>query len=242
MRGLLQAIQFMTILPMGRFQEFQPRRMVVYFPLVGLLIGSLLSILDQAFLRLWSASVAALLDVIFLIFVTGAFHLDGLGDTADGLYGQRDREAALAIMKDSRIGVMGMIAILCCLAVKWAGIAGLDHHRFLALIIIPALSRSSLLFGLRFLPYARNEGRTGRDFFKQKLSPLSFAGVLLPLALSIWLGVRGLLLVFAFFTLVGCTLVYYRKKINGVTGDMLGAMTETIEAALFLIVSAGGNP
>jgi len=164
MRGFLDAIQFMTILPLGKSREFEPRRMVAYFPLVGLMIGILLSFLDRGFLMLWSAPVAGLLDVFFLIAVTGAFHLDGLGDTADGLYGRRSREAALAIMKDSRIGVMGLIAIVCCLAAKWAGISGLEQHRHLLLVVIPVFSRSAILFGLRFLPYGRSEEGTGRAF------------------------------------------------------------------------------
>ena len=240
MRGLLDALQFMTVLPLGKPREFQPRRMVAYFPLVGLLIGVLPALLDPVFVRLWSRPVAGLLDVFLLIAVTGAFHLDGLGDTADGLYGGRDRQAALAIMKDSRIGVMGLVAIVCCLAAKWAGMAGLQPHRQLLLIVIPAYSRSAILFGLRFLPYGRNEGGTGRSFFEQKPSPASFAGVLIPLGLSVLLGWRGLLLVAAFIALTGGILLFYRRKINGITGDMLGAMTEIIEAALFLIASTGG--
>ncbi len=242
MRGFLDAIQFMTILPLGKSREFEPRRMVVYFPLVGLMIGVLLSILDRGFMMLWSAPVAGLLDVIFLIAVTGAFHLDGLGDTADGLYGRRSREAALAIMKDSRIGVMGLIAVVCCLAVKWAGISGLEQHRHLLLVVIPVYSRSAILFGLRFLPYGRSEGGTGRAFFEHKPTAVGFAGVLIPLALSIFLGWRGLLLIAVFFILVFSILLAYRRKINGITGDMLGAMTEIIEAALFLIAAAGGIP
>ena len=230
----------MTIVPLGKSREFHPRRMVAYFPLVGLLVGAALSFLDQVFLRLWSPPVAGMLDVLFLIAVTGAFHLDGLGDTADGLYGRRSREAALAIMKDSRIGVMGLIAIVCCLAVKWAGISGLQQHRPLLLMLVPAYSRSAIIFGMRFLPYGRSEGGTGHHFFAQKPSATSFVGVLIPLALSVLLGWRGLLLFAGFIILLSAILYYYKRKINGITGDMLGAMTEMIEAALFLIASTGG--
>ena len=240
MRGLLDAFQFMTIVPLGRSREFQPRRMVAYFPLVGLLIGAVLLVLDQLFLRLWSAPVAGLLDVLFLVVVTGALHLDGLGDTADGLYGRRSREAALAIMKDSRVGVMGLVAIVCCLAVKWAGISGLQQHRPLLLLVVPAYSRSAILFGMRFLPYGRSEGGTGHPFFEQKLSVPSFVAVLIPLGLSVMLGWKALLLITGFIVMLLGILFYYKRKINGITGDMLGAMTETIEASLFLIASIGG--
>ncbi|KPJ75717.1 MAG: hypothetical protein AMJ54_14120 [Deltaproteobacteria bacterium SG8_13] len=240
MRGLLDAFQFMTILPVGRSGEFQPRRMVAYFPVAGLLIGVVLALLDRAFLWLWSEPVTAVLDVFFLVAVTGAFHLDGLGDTADGLYGRRSRQDALAIMKDSRIGVMGLVAIVCCLAVKWAGLAGLGQHRWLLLIVVPAYSRSAILFGLRFLPYGRPDGGTGHAFFEQKLALSDFVGVSIPLGLSIWLGVRGLLMAVVFFVIVSGILLFYKKRINGITGDMLGAMTEITEAGLFLVASMGG--
>ena len=242
MRGLLDALQFMTILPVGSSREFVPRRMVAYFPVVGLLIGIVLSFLDKVFMQLWNGPAAGVLDVFFLIAVTGALHLDGLGDTADGLYGRRRPDEALAIMKDSRIGVMGLVAIVCCLAVKWAGISGLGPHRPLLLIIVPAYSRSAILFGLRYLPYGRKEEGTGHGFFQNKPSLFSFCGVLIPIGLSVLLGWRGLLLTAAFAVLVIGILFYYRRKINGITGDMLGAMIEIIEAGLFLIASMGGIP
>ena len=242
MRGLLDALQFMTILPVGSSREFAPRRMVAYFPVVGLLIGISLSFLDRIFLHLWSGPVAALMGVLFLVAVTGALHLDGLGDTADGLYGRRSPDEALAIMKDSRVGVMGLVAIVCCLAVKWAGMSGLGPNRALLLVVVPTFSRSAILFGLRYLPYGRKGEGTGREFFENKPSLWSFWGVLIPIGLSVLLGWRGLLLTAVFAALVLGILIYYKKRINGITGDMLGAMTEIIEAALFLIASAGGIP
>lgn len=239
MRGLIAAIQFITAVPLGKPQEFSPQRMVPFFPLVGLLIGILVALLDRVFLLLWPGPVAALLDVFVLIGVTGAFHLDGLGDTADGLYGHRSRESALAIMKDSRIGVMGLVAIVCCLAAKWAGIAGLHDQRSLLLVIIPAYARASILCGMRLLPYGRGTEGTGNPFFEQKMHISSFWGLLIPVALSCFLGWRALLLNLGFIFLVFIILLYYKKKISCITGDMLGAMTEIIEAGLFLVFSLG---
>ncbi|MEA3437195.1 MAG: adenosylcobinamide-GDP ribazoletransferase, partial [Thermodesulfobacteriota bacterium] len=116
MKNLIAAIQFITIIPMGKSGKFDPEKMVPFFPLVGIILGLLVALLDQIFLLLWSKPVASLLDVLFLIIITGAFHLDGLGDTADGLYGRRTKEKALSIMKDSRIGAMGIVAIICGLS------------------------------------------------------------------------------------------------------------------------------
>lgn len=141
MKKLIAALQFLTILPLGKSFDFQPVSMISFFPIAGLITGILLAIADRLFLLLWSPNVAALLDVVMLVFITGALHIDGLGDAADGLLGHRPREKALAIMKDSRIGVMGLVCILCGLSIKWAGIAGIEAQRSLLLIIIPAYAR-----------------------------------------------------------------------------------------------------
>ena len=150
MHNFIAAIQFITILPSGRPAPFNPPKMLPFFPMVGLMIGLLLMVFDRIVGGLWSEPTAALLDVLLLAIVTGAFHLDGLGDTADGLLGQRSREKTLSIMKDSRIGAMGLVAVVFGLALKWCGIAGLDAHRSLLLVIVPAYARSGVLFGIRY--------------------------------------------------------------------------------------------
>jgi adenosylcobinamide-GDP ribazoletransferase len=239
MRNLISAIQFLTILPLGKPGIFDPKKMIRFFPIVGILLGILLAVFDQAVIRLWPRPVAALLDVIFLVAATGAFHLDGLADTADGLYGQRPREKALEIMKDSRIGVMGLIAVLCGLSIKWGGISNLDNHRCLLLIMIPAYARAGMMFGIRFLEYGRPEGGTGQPFFGSIQAPYDFWGVLFPIALSLFLGWKGLWLNVIFVILIVLILSYYKKRIGGITGDMLGAMSEMIESLLFLLASIG---
>jgi len=164
MRHFISAIQFITIIPVGRADTFEPPKMIPYFPVVGLALGMLTALFDQLASAIWSRPVVSLLDVLFLAVVTGAFHLDGLGDSADGLLGQRSKEKALTIMKDSRLGTMGLVAIVFGLALKWAGIAGLDANRALLLILVPAYARAGMLFGMRFLEYGRSDGGTGVDF------------------------------------------------------------------------------
>jgi adenosylcobinamide-GDP ribazoletransferase len=176
----------------------------------------------------------------FLILITGGLHLDGIADTADGLYGQRTPEKALAIMKDSRIGTMALVAVIATLAVKWAGLSTLSSHRFFFLLIIPAYARTADLFGVLSLPYGRPEGGTGHDFFTEPLTPMDFRYALLPIALSLLLGWRGILLNLIFACALAIILGYYRKKMGCITGDMLGAMVEIMEAVLFLSLSIGG--
>jgi adenosylcobinamide-GDP ribazoletransferase len=244
MDRLIAAIQFITALPVKKNVPFIPNRMIPCFPVVGLILGAGLVLFDGMAGTVLPRSAASLLDVILLIGLTGAFHIDGLGDTADGLYGDRPREKALAIMKDSRVGAMGLVAIWCGLTVKWAGIAGLSDHRPLLLLIIPAYARGAMLFGFRFLPYGRPEG-TGRAFFDTPLRWTDFRWLLVPLFLSLFAGWRGVLINLSFLALTWGLLRFYRRRMGCITGDMLGAMCEITESVLFLAASAtlaGGMP
>ena len=240
MKHFISAVQFITILPWGRAEKFDPQRMAPYFPIVGIVLGVLVALFDYVAISLWGRAVAALLDVIFLAVLTGAFHIDGLGDAADGLLGQRPKERILEIMKDSRLGTMGLVAIVAGLSIKWAGIAGLEANRPLLLIIVPAFARAGMLFGMRYLPYGRPEGGTGAGFFNHELKPAAFWTLSVPVLLSVLLGWQAIWLIICFAVITAGLIRYYKKRLGCITGDMLGAMTEILEAGLFLMVSMGG--
>ena len=239
MRRLIAAIEFLTVLPLGKPMVYDPKGMISFFPFAGIIIGTLLSMFDYAVSRLWSEPVVAVLDVVFLAVLTGGLHLDGLGDSADGLLGHRSKEKALAIMKDSRIGVMGLLAIVCGLFIKWGGIMSLKTDRHLLLVIIPAYARSSMLFGIRYLEYGRPRSGIGQSLFENRLTPQAFWGLLIPVILSYFLGWRGIWLIIVFAGITAAILFYYHRRIGCITGDMLGAMTEVTESLLFLLVSIG---
>jgi len=241
LKRLIGAIQFLTILPAGKSERYDPKGMTPYFPVVGIILGILVSAFDQVAIRLWTGSAAAVLDVILLLVLTAGLHLDGLGDTADGLLGHRTKEQALLVMKDSRIGVMGLAAIVSGLSLKWAGIASLDVHRSLLLIVIPAYARGGMLFGIRFLEYGRPDGGTGRAFFDNPPDMRAFWGLLIPVALSYFLGWKGIWLNIMFAAITATIIFYYKKRLGCITGDMLGAMAEITEAMLFLLVSINPN-
>ncbi|WP_300462807.1 adenosylcobinamide-GDP ribazoletransferase [Desulfobacula sp.] len=236
---LRSALLFITILPAGKNIPYSPMGMIRFFPLVGLLLGALLVCVDMAGSLFWPPSVAAVLDVVFLVIVTGAFHLDGLGDTADGIFSHRPRERALEIMKDSRTGMMGLVAVFCVLALKTAGIfsiktTGTHAQILLLLFLVPAYSRAAMIFGIRFLPYGRKGTGTGLDLFEKKIRAKDFSWMFLPVASSLFLGYKGLVLNLLFIIMTGSILFFYKKKMNSITGDMLGAMNEILEAVLFL--------
>lgn len=242
LRRLVSGIRFLTILPGSPGTAFDARRTMPFFPVCGLLIGILLAAVDGAASFFWERPAVAVLDVLALAVISGGLHLDGLADTADGLYGRRPRDRALAIMKDSRIGAMGMVAVTCCLAVKWAGLSSVHGARLVWLALVPGFSRASVLFAIRFLPYGRPEGGTGHAFFQHPLSWPDFWGVaVLAGAAFVFSGWQALWALTGFTILLFSELIYYRFKINCVTGDMLGAMIEIHEAGLFLLLSAAAQ-
>ncbi|WP_319524715.1 adenosylcobinamide-GDP ribazoletransferase [uncultured Desulfosarcina sp.] len=242
MNALIASLQFISAIPLGRPRPFDPRGIIVSFPLAGLVIGVVLAICDWIFTALWTPAVAGVLDTVLLAAITGALHLDGLADMADGLYGRREREKALAIMKDSRVGAMGLVAVVCVLLTKSTALGHVDHARFLALVLIPAYARSAMIFGIRFLPYARGKEGTGSPFFETPLASRDFLFVAVPVLLSLFLGWRGLLLNLVFALGTAGLIILYQRKLGGITGDLLGAMTEVLEAVLFLAVCVGATP
>ncbi|MBU0971512.1 MAG: adenosylcobinamide-GDP ribazoletransferase [Proteobacteria bacterium] len=240
---LRSALLFITILPAGRNVAYSPMGMIRFFPVAGLIIGAMLVLVDLGVSRLWAPPVAALLDLLFLVVITGAFHLDGVGDTADGIFSHRPRKRALEIMKDSRTGMMGLVAVVCVLAVKLAGIWsvkawGTSSQTPVLLFIVPAYSRAAMIFGIKFLNYGRTEGGTGKDHFGRPIGWNDFSYCLIPLFFSLFLGYKGLVLNLIFCGGVALILGFYKRKMNCITGDMLGALCEVMEALLFLGVSA----
>ena len=239
LRNLFSALVFLTVIPAPAHDSFDARAAAPFFPVIGLLIGFFVCLIDTVGQLLWPPPVIAILDVIALAIVTGALHLDGLADTADGLYGNWPPEKALAIMKDSRVGAMGMVTAILCLAAKTGGIYALHDIRALSLILVPAYARASVLIGMRFLPYGRPQGGTGHAFFQAPLKPKDFWAVFLLALGSITIGTKALFLNLGFAFLVTAMIWFYRKRVGCVTGDMLGAMVEVMETGLFLILSTG---
>jgi adenosylcobinamide-GDP ribazoletransferase len=236
-KDIRAALQFLTILPLGKPADFPGHRMVPYFPLAGLFLGLLLALIDTVFQYIFPLSIVSLIDVVFLAVVTGALHLDGLADTADGLFSHRSREESLRIMKDSRVGTMGILALIFVLGIKWAGISSLHDHRVFYLVIVPAYARGAFTIAIRFLDYIRPEGGTAKEFFADNRSIRSLGWLFAPVVFSMWLGFRGIILNAVFIAIVMPVTIYYKKRLGGITGDMLGALGEVTEAGLFLFAA-----
>ncbi len=238
-RNLTAALRFLTILPLGKPADFSGHRMVPYFPLAGLILGLLLALIDAMLQHIFPLNIVSLIDVVFLAVVTGALHLDGLADTADGLFSHRSSLDALKIMKDSRVGTMGILALIFVLGTKWAGLSSLHEYRAFYLIIIPAYARGTFTIAIHFMGYIRPKGGTAREFFADNKNIASLGWLSVPVAFSLWLGFRGIILNGVFIGIVMLVTLYYKKKLGGITGDMLGALGEVTEAGLFLFAGMG---
>jgi adenosylcobinamide-GDP ribazoletransferase len=226
---LASAIQFLTILPLKRTAIFDPVGMVPWFPVVGLIIGAMAALLDASTTPLFPLQLRALIVVVFLAVITGGLHLDGLADTADGLFSHRSRERALEIMKDSRVGVMGVVAVWVVMASKWAALAHLTENRWLYLILVPAAARLAMMVAIALLPYGREEG-TARAVYNKPLNWKSFVGGTPVLLLTLFLGPSGWIQISAWILGTALIILFYKRQMGCVTGDMLGATGEFMEA------------
>ncbi len=236
MTNFLSAISFLTILPFQKKASWENGGMVLYFPLVGLLIGGMLCCADFLFALMVSGEIRAVLDVLFLAVISGGLHLDGLADTADGVLSHKPRERILEIMRDQQIGAMGALALIFCLLLKVSGTMGLEGGaRWVWLLTAPALARTAQILGLVFTDYARKEGGIASPLFqKNKHSLLIFC--CLPAMIPFCLGVKVGLIVLALFTLLtGSLFLFFQKKIGGMTGDTLGALSEVVEAMILVL-------
>lgn len=233
--NFLSAIGFLTILPVPASARTFDGKQVVFFPLVGLLIGGILWSVDWTLSRLAYTEVRVICDVLFLAIISGAFHLDGLADTADGVFSHRTKEKILEIMKDSRVGVMGVLALFFCLAIKMVGIAGINSPASsLWFIIIPALSRSSQVLGLTFMEHVQSQSALAKNFYQKNSWPtLLFCPI--PLGLIFFMDITiGAWAIISFLILILGLFYFFKKVIGGITGDTLGATTEIVEAFFFI--------
>ncbi len=207
--------------------------MVVYFPLVGLLIGGLLVGVDHIGSLIFPDFLRCAVDVLFLAVVTGALHLDGLADSADGLFSHRPRNRVLEIMKDPRVGVMGVLAVLFCVLLKVGGIHGMgETNLWLWLLLAPTLARASQVIGLVFMEDVREGEGIGSALY-QKGNYRTLAGCLVPLVIPFLFHFRtGILMLIVFASSTAVLLIYFQYRIGGMTGDTFGALTEIVETVL----------
>jgi adenosylcobinamide-GDP ribazoletransferase len=242
MREFFTAVQFLTRLPAPRSfaaaSQADISRAAVFFPIVGAIVGGSAAILYAASQRFLPATTSVLLVLIYMAFVTNAFHEDALADALDGLGGGWSREEALSIMRDSRIGSFGALGLAFLLLVKYDLLSQLRwEHLWRWLLMAQAASRWTALPLAAWLPRARQDGQG--QLIARRIGWLQVAlSALLLTAISCPLGWKRALLGFiATISVVLLSGLYYRRRLGGVTGDCLGATNQIVEVALYLVAA-----
>jgi adenosylcobinamide-GDP ribazoletransferase len=238
-RAAVAAVCFLTRVPLGRWLAVGPAdvaRGAVVFPLVGAGIGALAGVVVTGLDGRLTAVLAAALAVALEALLTGAIHLDGLADTADGL-GAPTRDRALEVMRQPAIGAYGATALALDVLVKTIAIAAITGGRDPVLVLAAAfaLGRAAPLVLAWALPYARPSG-TGLVIADGAAVWLA-AGIAVAAGAVVGvLGVRGLWLLVGAAIAVALTGAVAWRRLGGVTGDVLGAAVET--ATTFALVAA----
>jgi adenosylcobinamide-GDP ribazoletransferase len=236
-----EALRFLTILPIPGLPPMSEQgigRAIAFFPLAGAIVGALLVGLGLAAGALWGAGVRPVVLVVAWGVITAGLHLDGLSDTFDAVVSWRPRERKLEIMKDSRIGAMGALALIAVLALKatWLGAAGDSWLR--AVWLAPILGRWADIYGIFWFPPAR-EGGMGRHFQSQvRRADFIFAtAVTLLLALAL-AGPRGLVALALVWIAAQLLAMWWTRDLGGLTGDTYGALCEIAEVAALATLAA----
>lgn len=242
LRLFLIALQFLTRVPVPARIGWSPEWLsdsARYFPAVGAVVGAFgACVLGLASLW-WPWPVAVGLSMLATLVLTGAFHEDGLADTCDALGGAVDRDRALAIMKDSRLGTYGVVGLVAVLGLKFAVLAQfVPALAAAALVVGHAASRAIAVTMIRWLPYAG-------DVDASKARPLARAAALRawwvawlwPLAVAaIWPELaREWVVAFVAAAVAGLACArWFMRRLGGITGDCLGAAQQIAELVFYL--------
>jgi adenosylcobinamide-GDP ribazoletransferase len=240
--GFWIALQFLTIIPSPFRRQPEPRQLAAslgYFPVIGVIIGGLIFLVNWGLAALFSPYVSAALTLAAWVLLSGALHLDGLMDSCDGLAGGTPARR-LEIMADSRVGAYGIIGVCIVLLVKYAALVSLPATwRLEALLLVPMLGVWAMVFALFAFPYARQDGlgrhfKAGANVWRFALVSLLTLGAAVGLAR--WQGV----ILMAITGLIVLGMGYFFKfRLGGLTGDVYGAIKEVSEAitlALFPVI------
>ncbi len=237
-------IQFLTTIPIKislDVSEEDYGEALAFAPIIGLVIGGILAVTYYFTESIFPASINSIIIIIEYILLTGGLHLDGLGDTFDGLFSNRPKERMLEIMKDSRLGTNAVLAIVSVLLLYYGFLSQIPpEHMSVVLVLFPVAGRTATLIGASVSNYARNNG-LGKSFvdycgLKQLALGLFFSIIIFGIAYRFY----GMGLCILSIATALITVKFLSGKIDGVTGDILGAICElnqvVIIACFFILL------
>lgn len=250
MKGFICALQLLTIIPVKIKDAVDERdlgKSTAFFPFVGAVQGIMLVAANILLSKFLPHDIASGLILLILILTNGGFHLDGFADTIDGLAGGNTKKERLHIMKDSRIGAIGVVAIVLLLLIKFLAINNLISHLSpltsnYILFLLPVMGRWSMVPMAYWGNYARPTGGLGKAFAEHTgIREFVFATSFVLSASVILLGWYGLVYAGIIFTAVYLITVFFRKKLGGITGDVFGFQSEVSEVLFLILVVASAT-
>lgn len=237
---LAEGFMLLTRLPVGWLApsgvERAPGRAVWSYPVVGAVLGALAGlVMVLALASGVPRMVAALLAVAAGAVMTGGLHEDGLADTADGIGGGRDVARRLEIMRDSRIGSYGALALVLSVALRAASLAAAASP-FVALVVAGACGRAAMLAVLRLIPPARREGLAAALGDVPPRAVTAGMAVAVAVALGGWIAPLQVLGAAAGAALAVALVA--RRYLGGYTGDVLGAAAQVADISVLVVMAA----
>jgi adenosylcobinamide-GDP ribazoletransferase len=236
-QSFLIALQFLTTIPFRLSEPVTPYNQgysLVYYPLIGLIIASVL-LLSIFIFGDQSPWIAAILTLTVWVSLTGGLHLDGLADSADAwLGGLGNKEKTLAIMKDPASGPIAVVALIMILLIKLIMLVELiQQQQWIGIITAVVLARTALPLLLLTTPYVR-QGGIGQVLVTHL--PQRSVRIMLSLVATIafiLLGLIPIILILSLFLLLRYVMI---KRLDGSTGDTAGAMVELLETSILILL------
>lgn len=236
-KQLIILIQFMTRIPVFVNVEYDEEKLgksIKYFPLVGAIIGIFLYGINILAGKITvNRQIAAMIIIIAEIFITGLIHIDGLADTADGLFSYAEKEKILEIMKDSRVGTNGAVALILYFMTK---VILLSEIRPEYIILYPVISRLSTSINAGLGEYARKNGMSNEIIAKNGKKEAGISIIITMILSFIILKVKGLIILIFAILFILLLMKGVKRKIGGITGDTMGA---SLELTSILVLLAG---
>jgi adenosylcobinamide-GDP ribazoletransferase len=240
-KDFLQALSFLTILPVDQAslpEEKGLARSMTFFPLVGLLIGLLLTVAFLILSFLFSKSLVLWLTLGCLALLTRGLHLDGFADTIDGFAAGGTKEKILEVMRDSRIGAFGVVGLIFLIGAKYLALDQITGPSIPnSLILMTVMGRNSMVWVCFRSPYARTGEGLAKPFAENLTSRemiLSSASAI-AMGLVIW-GLKGVLVFIGIGLFSLLFRLFFLRKLKGITGDILGAANELSEVLCLLLL------
>ncbi|MEN9308079.1 MAG: hypothetical protein RL173_2011 [Fibrobacterota bacterium] len=229
--SLPTALSYLTVLRLPGKRQYDLRRAVHWFPVVGLFVGGFLALVWWGSEAFAPRQVAALMTVLAWTWITGGIHLDGLANTSEALLSWRSRSSMHEILTTPHIGPLGMTAVFAVLATKGVALDNMSVERAaVALFVAPVFGRSAQLLATVMSPYAKSDGIAVTAFggggnWKRVVLALA------PLVIVLQLGPeRAVVALVGWAILVFALVSRIRNLLGGMTGGTMGALTEIVEA------------